>query len=187
MKLATKAILLLSGMWLAGGAHAVIISTVGALDEILYSTTLPDSSELAEEEWMEAMLGVDIVYDKVTGSAGESWEQVTEDDGTTAIENQWAFDFGAGNEPTHYLLKLGDGNLNGDSHFLMSNSVARQWAHILLTDFPTQNGGPGGEKTIDIFRVSHVATAGAQVPEPGTLGLLGAGLIGLGLMRKRKV
>jgi len=34
--------------------------------------------------------------------------------------------------------------------------------------------------------VTSTSTGGYQVPEPGTLGIMGAGLIGLGLARRRR-
>jgi hypothetical protein len=48
----------------------------------------------------------------------------------------------------------------------------------LLIGFP---GISGGSK-----KVTFTATAVAPVPEPATLGLFGMGMIGLGLMRRRK-
>jgi hypothetical protein len=49
----------------------------------------------------------------------------------------------------------------------------------LLIGFP---GIPGGSSK----KVTFTATAAASVPEPATLGLFGMGVIGLGLMRRRK-
>lgn len=46
--------------------------------------------------------------------------------------------------------------------------------------------GPTGQLQ-NISHISWYVTESSQVPEPGTLGLLGLGLLGLGIARRRKV
>jgi hypothetical protein len=64
-----------------------------------------------------------------------------------------------------------------------------QFAYVRLTDDPAQCGGvPFGADIDAVGAISSVLTS-ATVPEPGTLGLMGLGFVGLflRLRRTRKV
>jgi hypothetical protein len=86
--------------------------------------------------------------------------------------NAWdviAFQLQSG--PGYYLVK------NAQVTVLLKNLAEISWGVLNLNEV-TANLNLG-----DDFLISHVSEF--PVPEPGTLGLLGAGLLGLGFRRKK--
>ena len=61
------------------------------------------------------------------------------------------------------------------------NSGANSWLTLNITDLFVLTGGAGND-----FALDDISLVAVSVPEPGTLSLLGAGLLGLGFMRNRR-
>jgi len=160
------------------GAYAVPIDVVGTIDTLISSTKLENSSEATEENWIESVLGFDILYtqldDDTSGGESGNWESVT-----GGSDGDFAFDFGVGVEPDYFLVKTGKNFTTDHTHFLFDNFDSLQWAYINL--------GFSDDITIkNIEKISHAGTASAaEVPEPTPHVLLGIGLLMLSLMGGR--
>jgi hypothetical protein len=193
-----KNLLILVALMYASGASAVLMSEAGSYDNLIAQTTLADSSAAGEEAWIEQALSdylgyaVNVDYTQLGSvSAGDTtdtnWEAVT---GTGSSAGDYAFDFGSGEEPPYYLVKLGGGAGAGadDTHYLFENFGDLQWAYVNLSWF----GDNVSSANIGI--VSHVGIVGqndccgvTQVPEPSLLALLSIGLLGFAGARRLQV
>lgn len=172
-----KIVGLFAGLALSTPTWAFFVSAtdVGDLDAILATTTLANSSEAAEQAWVEDMLGFAVTFEYKNDGAF-SWSLV---DGESDIYAQ-----ALSTDPEYFLVKLGGGNFSGDTHILYDNAISMSYAVIDLVTL-------GQGETIDIFRVSHISEydgGTTTVAEPASIALMGLGLLGMGatIRRRRK-
>jgi len=178
----------LAGTLLALGsmsASAIVISgtEVGDLDSFKGSADLPNSGLATEAAYIDFVLGngvtaADISQLQVPGDATEVCE------GTLCY-----VDLGAGTSYSFFMLKFGASPGYPD-HYLYENTADLRYAVYdrKLNGLGEETCGPQGNRSC-IGGLSHVTIpddGNNDVPAPGALGLLGAGLLGLGAMRRRK-
>lgn len=177
-----------SALSLSGSAWALTINAgateVGSLDLFLGSTILGNSGDGTEKSWVAAMLGLDVEdltleFKNNDASEIQAWTQV---DGAAAMVKALQLD-----EPVYYyLLKLGVPAKSGaDTHYLFDNQASLNWAVI---DFNAMLAGQPESFSFNFGRVSHISgfNGAVTVPEPGTLALLGLGLVAIGVVRRRQ-
>lgn len=178
-KLIFKSFVLCAVLVFAASAWAVTIvgggndgTNVGSLDELQYETTLL-GSPAEEEAWIESQLGFDVTFSfKNDGLTGGDFE-------TTDTAGVYAF--ALNDEPDYFFVKTGNITDDGNVSFLFFNNPELDWAVINLADM-------GFTSITNISGVSHISEydgGTTQVPEPGTLLLLGSGLVGLGFMARK--
>lgn len=160
----------------ASSGWALTLADVGTVDEKIAQTYLANSSDANELAWVRSILGEDTYMNTKYDVTGSDWQMVTDADNTYALNLQ--------SDPpaTHFLVKIGIGgndSTDQDTHFLFENKASYEWAVVALVDL----GYAVSIKGVD--RISHIDEFGA-VPEPGTILLLGSGLLGLGLYGRKR-
>lgn len=172
-------------MMSAAPAMALLLTAdgidVGAVDSLLFSDQLGNSSEQEELDWVNDILGLSgddryLSFIKEENNEDDPWVwHPTNVSGVFAYELQ--------STPIHFLIKTGTIKVDGkktDTHFLYSNEAGMGWAVIDLSEL-------GLTDLTNITKLSHIDEFGsAPVPEPATMFLFGTGLLGLAGFRLRK-
>ena len=172
---------------LAGGID------VGSVDTLIAQATLGNSGT-DETDWLAEQLGANFdlqFYLKDEDMGDEPYPNPYPWVATQESKDIYAYDFGEKDPYTSFfLIKLGGGNADKlglvNTHFLYENIQVNRYAVVDLWEYVDASALRSDiDLTIDVFRISHIGYA-APVPEPSTLLLLGAGLVGVAYYRRKK-
>lgn len=165
-----------AALGLSGSAFGFLINDgaidVGELDNGLHTTTGVLGSPESEAVWASEKLGFTVTASDDTKIDPAFFTLVDDSDSVIAIE--------LFTSPGYYLIK------DAQTTVLFENLASFDWAVLdLEVYFGTNKLEPDGSDGIFLSHLTELSGDSVKVPEPGTLGLIGLGLAGIGLFRRK--
>jgi hypothetical protein len=155
-------------------------------DSFLGAQNLGNSGLATEEAALEALLsGQNAIFD-VKLDQGNAFFHIQV---CPTNPNQFYINV-APNSPGYFVLKFGTGGTTATADTFFFTNIA-ELTELVFTTSQVQCliGGPGCPNNTNTGRLSHYTlfNGNQQAPEPGTLALLGIGIIGVALVRRRRM
>lgn len=167
MKIKTMLFSALLAFSVSGSAFAYTITggiDVGGEDTFVASITgLSPSNPATETTWASGEAGVTLTFADKTEPA--TFQFALDDPGIVVFELMTM--------PTYFLVK------DARTHVLFKNEANTNWGVFRLFDYFD------GKEGLELSHLTEFNGGTVTVPEPGTLGLLGLGILGLLTVRRK--